>query len=128
MKAPQWIPKEAIITVHNSLLSRYGGPAGIREPELLESALAQPQQLFHYQSSSLYELAACYAHGIAKNHPFVDGNKRTSFMSAYLFLRMNGLSLQAPETEAVTQTLALAASTISQENYALWLEESCRQS
>ena len=125
MTEPHWLPKEAVLAIHSALLSRHGGIDGVREPELLESALGQPQQLFHYEKANLFRLAASYAHGIVKNHTFVDGNKRTAFMAAYVFLRMNSHSLQAPEVEAVTQTLGLAASALTQEDYATWLEKSC---
>ncbi|WP_411847760.1 type II toxin-antitoxin system death-on-curing family toxin [Roseibacillus persicicus] len=87
--------------------------------------MGQPQQLFHYEKANLFQLAASYAHGIVKNRPFADGNKRTGFMAAYVFLRMNGQALQAPEVEAVTHTLGLAASTLTKQDYANWLEKSC---
>ncbi|MGA0333313.1 MAG: type II toxin-antitoxin system death-on-curing family toxin, partial [Kiritimatiellia bacterium] len=103
-------------------LSRFRGLDGIRDKELLESALNRPRQHFHYERPSIFELAATYAHGIVKNHPFLDGNKRSGFMAAGLFLEFNGQRLQAPETEAVLQTVALAAGELSQENFSLWLE------
>ena len=127
MNEPHWLPLEALNAIHETLLSRHGGPSGTREPGLLESALNQPLQLFHYEKADLFQLAASYAHGIVKNHPFVDGNKRTGFMAAYTFLRINGYHLTAPEVEAVTHTLGLAASAITQDDYAAWLEKSCSQ-
>lgn len=125
MKEPHWVSRDFVITIHNSALARFGGSAGIREVNLLESALARPEQLFHYEKASIFQMAAAYAHGIVKNHPFIDGNKRTAFLTAAFFLEKNGQSLQAPEVEAVTHTLGLAASALTQEDYAAWLEKSC---
>lgn len=121
MNGPVWIQKQVILALHSSLISRFGGIRGIRDEGLLESALARPQQLFSYEEPSHCELAASYAEGIVKNHPFLDGNKRTGFMAAYTFLAANGLQLAAPEEEAVVQTLALAAGEIGAAEYALWL-------
>ena len=121
MKEPVWIPKEIILAVHASLISRFGGTAGIRDEGLLESALARPQQAFHHGELSYSRMAASYAEGIVKNHPFVDGNKRTGFMAAYAFLAANGLQLTAPEEDAVVQTRALAAGEIGAPQYASWL-------
>lgn len=121
MSEPVWITKEILLAVQNSLVARFGGIHGIRDEELLESALFRPQQLFHYQNPTLCEMAAAYAEGIVKNHPFLDGNKRAGFMAAYTFLAANGLQLIAPEEEAVWQTLALASSAIGAEEYSAWL-------
>lgn len=126
MKEPFWLPQDAILSIHNELLNRFGGSAGIRDEGLLESALSRPQQLFHYEEPNIFECAACYAHGIVKNHPFVDGNKRTGFMAAYTFLGINGHWLRASEPEAVLQTLGLAAGEISESEFAQWLSQSCR--
>lgn len=110
---------------HTLLLSRFGGIDGIRDEGLLESVLNRPQQLFHYDQPTLFEMAAAYAHGIVKNHPFLDGNKRTGFTAAGLFLEFNGWRLEADEAEAVVQTVALAAGDIGPEVYAAWLQENC---
>lgn len=125
MKESVWISKTHAIIFYNLLISRFGGTDGIRDEGLLESALNRPIQLFHYESPTLFEMAAAYAFGIVKNHPFLDGNKRTGFTVAGLFLEFNGFSLQAPETEAVLQTVALAAGEVSASEYAQWLEANC---
>ncbi len=118
---PIWIPKEVILPMHDKLLHRYGGSDGIRDEGLLESALSRPQQLFHYEQSNLFSIAASYAFGIIKNHPFIDGNKRTGFMSAYTFLAANGHRLIATEEDALRMTAGLAASVVSEQEYATWL-------
>ncbi len=125
MTAPNWLDEQIILTIHSKLLARFGGLEGIRDKGLLESALGRASQLFHYESPDLFNLAAIYAHGIVKNHPFLDGNKRTGFMAAYTFLRANGFHLQAPEEAAVLQTRALAAGEIDADGYATWLRDSC---
>jgi death-on-curing protein len=121
MNRPIWLDKELLLGLQIELLARHGGLEGLRDPGLLESALAKPQQKFAYEDPDLFQLAASYAQGIAKNHPFLDGNKRCAFMSAYTFLGINGQQLKAPEEEAVVQTVALAAGEIDAEVYADWL-------
>lgn len=125
MKEPRWISREVILATQAELLERFGGLEGIREESLLESALHRPQHLFAYGTPSLFEMAAAYAVGIVKNHPFLDGNKRAGFMAAYIFLGANGYWLEAPEADAVERTLALAASAIEEVEYAQWLAASC---
>ena len=122
MNEPKWITKDILLSVHAELLNRFGGLSGIRDEGLLDSALNRPKHLLSYGSPTLFQMAASYSHGIVKNHPFLDGNKRTGFMSAYIFLGVNGWSLEAPEEEAVLETLALAAGETSEEAYAAWLE------
>jgi death-on-curing protein len=126
MKEPVWLPRKVIFAIHEQLLERHGGGDGIRDEGLLDSALSRPQQLFHYESAALFSLAAAYAHGIVKNHPFIDGNKRTGFMAAYSFLGANGQRLTASEVEAVTQTLVLAAGSCDAADYAEWLRKNCQ--
>ncbi|HEY5791840.1 MAG TPA: type II toxin-antitoxin system death-on-curing family toxin, partial [Chthoniobacterales bacterium] len=94
----------------------------VRDENLLESALARPQQLFHYGNPTMPELAAAYAAGIVKNHPFLDGNKRTGFMMGAGFLERNGFEFHATEAEAVLRTLALAAGEMPEAAYADWME------
>ena len=125
MKEPFWLSREIILAIQSELLARFGGLAGLRDDGLLESALGRPHQLFHYDQPSIFGLAANYAHGIVKNHPFLDGNKRAGFMAAYTFLGIKGFRLNAPEAEAVLQTLALAAGELAAPGYAAWLEGSC---
>jgi death-on-curing protein len=125
MNEPFWVELEDCISFHGALLSRFGGLDGIRDKGLLKSALARPQQLLAYGNPDLFDLAASYAHGIVKNHPFLDGNKRSGLMAAALFLETNGQRFQAPEEEAVLQTLALAAGETEADEYAAWLRRSC---
>ena len=125
MKDPKWINRRVIIAIHEELLHRFGGLAGTRDEGLLDSALARPQQLFHYGNPNVFAMAASYAHGLVKNHPFIDGNKRIGFMAVYTFLGVNGYSLEATEESAVERTLALAAGALGEDEYALWLKESC---
>ena len=122
MSEPVWISKEAILAIQTSLVGRFGGIHGVRDEGFLESALVRAQQLFHYGDPTLCEMAAAYAEGIVKNHPFLDGNKRAGFMAAYTFLAANGLQLTAPEDEAVLQTLSLAAGATAAPEYAAWLD------
>lgn len=123
MTEPTWIESSLVHSLHNELLNRFGGSTGVRDSGLLDSALARPQQAYHYGGSNLFELAAIYSHGIVKNHPFIDGNKRTGLVAGALFLEINGYRFQAPEAEAVLQTLALAAGERTPEAFADWLEK-----
>lgn len=125
MKEPRWISGEVILAVQEELLARFGGLAGLRDEGLLDSALNRPQHLFAYEEVELFDLAAAYTHGIVKNHPFLDGNKRIGFMAAFIFIGANGYDLQAPEEDVILQTLALAAGEIDQATYATWLKASC---
>jgi death-on-curing protein len=125
MSEPFWLTREAVLAVQGELLARFGGLGGIRDEGLLDSALNRPLHLFHYGEPSLFDLAAAYAEGVVKNHPFLDGNKRAGFMAAYTFLGINGQQLQAPEEEAVLQTLALAADAIGAAEFSAWLARSC---
>lgn len=125
MNEPAWLDRELLLAIQDELLARFGGLAGLRDDGLLDSALNRPLQAFHYGAPTLFELAAAYAHGIVKNHPFLDGNKRAGFMAAYTFLGANGYQLTAPEEEAVLQTLALAAGETGAADFAAWLERSC---
>lgn len=125
MNEPVWVSREECLAVHTELLARFGGLDGIRDVGLLDFALNRPLQAFTYSRPDLFALAALYAEGIVKNHPFLDGNMRTGFVAAALFLESNGLEFQAPEEEAVLQTLALAAGACAAEDYAAWLRRSC---
>ena len=125
MNEPHWLNRSVIIAIQSGLLARFGGLEGIRDEGLMDSALSRPHQSFHYEQPDLFDLAATYAHGLVKNHPFLDGNKRIGFMAAYTFLAINGQQLEAPEEEAVLQTLALAAGETEADEYAAWLRRSC---
>jgi death-on-curing protein len=122
MKEPKWVLPETVQLLHEQLLANHGGDAGVRDAGLLNSALSRPQNLFFYGSPTLFELATSYAFGIVKNHPFIDGNKRTRFTVAVLFLELNGCRFQAAEADAAVQTLALAAGAIGEDEFAVWLD------
>jgi death-on-curing protein len=113
------------MAIHERLLFEFGGVAGVRDQALLESALSRPQQLWHYEQPDIFDLAAGYAFGIIKNHPFVDGNKRTAYTTAYVFLSINGYELEADEGEVVVMTVALAERSIRQKQYAAWPRDHC---
>ena len=121
MTEPLWLAKRIALAMHETLIRAYGGSAGVRDEGLLESVLARPQNQLAYGDPTLAEMAAAYAFGIARNHPFVDGNKRTALMAAYAFLRMNGLRLTAPEVEAATVIRDLAAGEIGEKELAAWI-------
>ncbi|HEY2772684.1 MAG TPA: type II toxin-antitoxin system death-on-curing family toxin [Candidatus Binatia bacterium] len=126
MKEPVWLLHEVVLAVNERLLAGFGGSAGIRDTSLLESALARPVNLYAYEAPRLCELAASYAFGIVKNHPFVDGNKRSGFAAAIMFLELNGRHFIASEADATIRTLALAAGEMSEAEFATWLEGNSR--
>ena len=121
MRDPVWVDREDCLALHEKLIERFGGLQGIRDEGLLDSALNKPLHVFNYGKPTVFELAASYALGIVKNHPFLDGNKRTGFVAAALFIEANGFSFQATEEEAVLETLALAAGERAEADYAAWL-------
>ena len=125
MKEPVWVLPELVLAVHQMLVAEHGGLPGIRDQSLLDSALARPQQKAAYESeASIFELAAAYSYGLARNHPFVDGNKRIALTIAAVFLELNGLTLNAPEAEAVIVYQQLAAGEIGENSLAEWLRDS----
>lgn len=126
MEKPVWVSEEDCLSFHDKLLARFGGASGVRDRGLLASALAHPQHLFAYEKPTTCDMAAAYAHGIVKNHPFVDGNKRSGLLAATLFLEANGIRFSATEEDAVVQTLALAAGAITAEDFAAWLKRVSR--
>ena len=126
MKKPVWVLRETVEALHERLVSEFGGAAGIRDPGMLESALSRPLNLLSYGSPSVPELAAAYAFGLVRNHPFVDGNKRIGFATAVLFLELNGYRCEASEVEATVRTLALAAHDLDEAGCAAWLESAGR--
>ena len=127
MKEPYWLTAAECLALHDMMLSQYGGIAGVRDENLMESALAKPRQLFTYGKPSLAEMAAAYAAGIVKNHPFLDGNKRTGFMLCAGFLERNGFEFHATEADAVMHTLALAVGKISEADYTIWLKKNSKR-
>ena len=121
MTEPIWVDKPEVLVAHSRQLSEHGGSDGIRDENLLDSALAKPRNVFAYEeSASLPRLAASYAFGIAKNHPFVDGNKRTALVVALGFLGFNGLKVVAPAEEIYLTFLHLADGSLSEEELAAW--------
>jgi len=120
-----WIDADVVLAVHDEQLAEHGGSAGIRDGGLLESALARPKNLTAYGDPDFADLAASYGFGIARNHPFVDGNKRTAFVSTELFLRLNGYRLVANDQSCVLTMLALAAGEIDEAAFADWLRRNC---
>jgi len=123
MNEPIWLRLEAILAAHDDQLAEHGGGVGIRNQGLLESALARPLNLHAYGEPSLPKLAAAYAFGIARNHPFVDGNKRTALVAAETFLGLNGVDLTATDLECVEVFLSLAAGETTEEALADWIEQ-----
>jgi death-on-curing protein len=124
MKEPVWIRLDVVLMMHEELLMLHGGPEGVRDLGLLESALARPKNLFAYseQEVSIARLAAAYALGIVANHPFADGNKRTAFTVSLTFLKLNGFEVTATKEDRVLTFWSLAAGEISEEQLALWFE------
>ncbi len=123
MTEPRWLPKDLILAVHDRQLAEHGGARGVRDVGLLESALARPQNLFAYGENSVATLSGVYAFGIARNHPFADGNKRTAFVACELFLAANGYELAASDEECLAMMLSLASSEIDEAEFAAWLRE-----
>ncbi len=121
MSSWQFIDPRVIRAVHEEQLAEHGGAAGIRDEGMLESALSTPLQQAHYGTPDVAEIAAAYAYGIARNHPFLDGNKRTAFVAAELFLALNGHMLMADDVSCVSTMLALAAGELDEAGYAAWL-------
>lgn len=124
MTTPQWLLPQVILAAHDAQLAEHGGLAGIRDEGALASALARPENYHHYGEQNLFVLATMYAGGIIKNHPFADGNKRTGFLAAFIFLNVNGYALKASEAEAVLMTLGLASGEVEEMGFARWLEDS----
>lgn len=121
---PRWLTRFILERVHEQQIREHGGEHGVRDKSLLQSALHRPKNTFAYEpDTSLVELAADYAFGIAKNHPFVDGNKRTAFLAAFIFLEINGLTLEADESEVVAIVVALSSGDIGRDELASWLAE-----
>ncbi len=127
MKEPVWVLPEIVLAVHQMLLAEHGGAGGIRDQALLESALNRPMRHYEYADDpSIFDLAASYCHGLASNHPFIDGNKRVSLTVAALFLEINGWTLDAPEPEAAIVIEDLAAGRINEVRLSRWFRHHAR--
>jgi death on curing protein len=117
----RWLGERVILAIHDEQISEHGGPSGVRDLGLLQSALARPRHLASYGAPDAFDLAAAYAHGIARNHPFVDGNKRTALVAAAVFLYEHGHDIEADDADKVRVMLAFSAGTMSESDFAAWL-------
>ena len=124
MKEPRWINELSVVLLHAEALAEFGGKEGLRDAGMLQSALARPRNLFVYEETSdVAALAAAYATGIARNHPFIDGNKRVAFLSIELFLEKNGYELDADKVNATQVIFQLAAGELNEKELRLWITE-----
>jgi death on curing protein len=124
---PTWIDKRALLLLHEESLAMFGGARGIRDEGLLDSALSRPVNLSLYEpDSDLATLAAAYGFGIARNHAFIDGNKRAAFLSIGLFLSINGARLRVDQVDAINSILALATGTLNETALASWIRDHSR--
>lgn len=121
MKEPLWIDERDALLLHERLVALHGGAVGLRDAGLLRSALARPRQHSAYASANIIDLAAVYTAGIVRNHPFVDGNKRTGFVAGILFLELNGYRFTASEEDAAQAVLGLAGGTLNEIGYSAFL-------
>jgi death-on-curing protein len=119
---PRWVSKRAVLALHEEQLAEHGGSSGIREESLLDSALAKPQNVFAYgDDPDIFRLAASYAYGIARNHAFVDGNKRTALVVSMLFLNLNGWDTTASKTDEYDTYFRLAEGSLKEDELTAWL-------
>ena len=121
MSEPEWLGRDIVVAIHDEQIAAHGGAGGLRDEGLLLSALERARNQWQYGEAGLAQLAAAYAFGIARNHPFIDGNKRTALLALYTFLGVNGIDLRAPEPEAAAIILALAAGEVGEEGLARWI-------
>ncbi|HVF58535.1 MAG TPA: type II toxin-antitoxin system death-on-curing family toxin [Thermoanaerobaculia bacterium] len=126
---PEWLLEETVLAIHRLLIAEHGGAEGVSDLGLLRSTLARPQNLAAYgeREPTLFELAASYAYGLARNHCFVDGNKRIALAAALTFLELHGLRLDAPKPETFRTMIELASGGLSEAELASWLGANCRQ-
>lgn len=121
---PIWLDKSFVLLLHEIAIKRTGGSQGVRDEALLDSALSRPQNLYHYKQVDIFDLAASYAEGLSSNHPFIDGNKRTAFAAAGLFLEFNGYQLESEkDNEQEDLFLRLAEGKVSHEELAEWYRQ-----
>lgn len=129
MKEPRWIDEADVLAIHERLLSLYGGAAGLRDEALLKSALGRARQHYTYvDRATIIDMASIYTSGILRNHPFVDGNKRTGFVIGVLFLEVNGHRFTASEEDATQAVLALAAGTLDEAGFTAWMRANSMRS
>ena len=122
MTEPFWLTRQMVVAIHDEQLTIHGGASGLRDEGMLESALDRPKNRWSYEQAELAELAAAYAFGIARNHPFVDGNKRTALLAARAFLFVNGHLLEPAEEDEVLTIVAVAEGSVSEPQLAEWLQ------
>lgn len=122
-REPRWLTYEQVIAIHSRQLRRFGGAAGLRDEGMLRSALERPLNKWHYEQAELVDLAAAYAFGLAKNHAFVDGNKRIAFMTMASFLRKNDIRFAPDQAQATAMMLSLAAGEVSEQSLARWIAD-----
>ena len=128
MSEPRWLTVQVVIAIHSDQIREHGGSLGVRDKGLRESALDRPRNGFNYEfDSDLMALAAAYGFGIAKDHPFVDGNKRVAFQAMYVFLGINGVTITAGEEEVVRLVTALASGELSESELGVWLRNNTAQ-
>jgi death-on-curing protein len=120
---PEWVTLEDVLFFHREVIAAFGGTDGVRDQGLLESALARPKDVFAYESQDLIVLGGAYAHSLAKNHPFVDGNKRIAFVVTRVFLGLNGMAFDPSEAEAVVMVEGLAAGSVSRDEFTAWVRK-----
>ena len=123
MTEPSWLSEEVVIAIHDEQLAIHGGGVGLRDAGMLASALERPINKWAYEGAGLPELAAAYAFGLAKNHPFIDGNKRTALLALYAFLFINDVDFIVPEADAAAIILALAAGEVEEEGLTRWIRD-----
>jgi death on curing protein len=123
MTEPFWLTRQIIVAIHDEQLAIHGGASGLRDEGTPESALDRPKNKWSYENTDLAELAAAYGFAIARNYPFVDGNKRTSLLALYTFLGVNGIDFDVPEAEAAAMILSLAAGEVNEEGLTRWIRD-----
>lgn len=123
MSEPFWLTRQMVIAIHDEQLAIHGGASGLRDEGMLESALDRLKNKWSYEQAELAGLAAAYAFAIARNHPFVDGNKPTSLLALYTFLGLNGIDFDVPEAEAAAMILALAAGEVDEDGLTRWIRD-----
>lgn len=122
-----WVSEQVVLAIHEQLVAEHGGLPGIRDQGLLQSALAKPQNISHYnEQADVAQLAASYGYGLANNHPFLDSNKRTAFVVMALFMALNGYRLYASDAECVLTMVGVASGAISEEHLAIWLRDNSK--
>ena len=123
MKEPKWLPREAVLAMHARQLAEHGGSEGLRDEGMLESALQRAQNKYAYDEPDMFDLAAAYAFGVARNHPFIDGNKRTVLVASRTFLLINGYQITATREDRLRTFLALAAGHLGELELAAWFRK-----